>query len=245
MTTTTRRPGKSRAPGQAPARGRTGSGATPAAPARPAKPAEPASRTRVRASPPAAPATKPGKQAAPGKAAKPAKSAKSTRAARAAKPAARTRPAARRPAAPPRAPFVLLICGLLGGALVSLLLLNTVLAEDAFTMSRLQQSNKLLGQQKEALQEEIAREEAPGNLANKAEGLGYRGPGRLPYVDPTSQQVIGGSGKPMPASAAAAAAAAGALGIPGAVLPDDVPAPAADRGAAGTGAQQPRERGAG
>ncbi|MEW2360243.1 hypothetical protein [Spirillospora sp. NPDC029432] len=242
MTTTTRRPTTSRPPGQAPARRRTGAAGTPAAPAKPAKPAEPAARTRVRASPAAPPATKPTKQAKPDK----SRSGKAGKAGKApARTAARTRSAARRPASPPRAPFVLLICGLLGGALVSLLLLNTVLAEDAFTMSRLQQSNKLLGQQKEALQEEIAREEAPGNLSKKAESLGYRGPGTLPYVDPTSQQVIGGSGKPMPASAAAAAAAAGALGIPGAVLPDDVPAPAADRGAAGTGAQQPRERGAG
>ncbi|MGH3388052.1 MAG: hypothetical protein ACRDOO_04160, partial [Actinomadura sp.] len=56
------------------------------------------------------------------------------------------------PAAPPRAPFVLLVLGLLGGALVSLLLLNTVLAEDAFTRTKLQRSNKQLNEQRQALQ---------------------------------------------------------------------------------------------
>src|SRR5262249_36267119 len=53
----------------------------------------------------------------------------------------------------PRAPFVLLILALLGGALISLLLLNTVLAKDAFTLTELQQSNKQLVQQRQALLE--------------------------------------------------------------------------------------------
>ncbi|MCW2904080.1 MAG: hypothetical protein JWO67_6345, partial [Streptosporangiaceae bacterium] len=81
-------------------------------------------------------------------------------------------PAVGAQSAPPRAPFVLLVVGLLGGALVSLLLLNTVLAEDAFTLTKLQRSNKQLGQQRQALQEEIAREESPEVLAQKAKALG-------------------------------------------------------------------------
>ncbi|WP_203596485.1 hypothetical protein, partial [Actinomadura bangladeshensis] len=88
-----------------------------------------------------------------------------------AKPAAvRSRPAAAHRAAP-RAPFVLLIIGLLGGALVSLLLLNTVLAKDAFTLTRLQQSNKQLQQQRQALEEENAREGSPAGLSRKAKAL--------------------------------------------------------------------------
>ncbi|NED58916.1 hypothetical protein G3I24_49545, partial [Micromonospora aurantiaca] len=91
-----------------------------------------------------------------------------------AKPAAvRSRPAAAHRAAP-RAPFVLLIIGLLGGALVSLLLLNTVLAKDAFTLTRLQQSNKQLQQQRQALEEENAREGSPAGLSRKAKALGMK-----------------------------------------------------------------------
>ena len=69
------------------------------------------------------------------------------------------------------------------GALVSLLLLNTVLAEDAFTLTRLQKSNKLLAQQKEALQEDIAREESPAILAQRAEALGMVRPTQVAYLD--------------------------------------------------------------
>src|SRR4051812_48154134 len=78
---------------------------------------------------------------------------------------ARVRVSAARAGSTPRAPFVLLVVALLGGALVSLLLLNTVLAKDAFTLTELQQSNKLLTQQRQALQEQIAREESPERLA--------------------------------------------------------------------------------
>src|SRR5581483_1228137 len=118
----------------------------------------------------------------------------------------------------PRTPFVLLIVGLLGGALISLLLLNTVLAKDAFTLSELQQSNKLLAQQKQALQEDVAREESPANLAQRAKALGMIEPTRPAFVDAKNGKVIGGSVRPVPH---AAAAAAGVLGIPGAVVPGD------------------------
>jgi hypothetical protein len=131
---------------------------------------------------------------------------------------------ARRPA-PPRTPFLLLICGLMGGALVSLLLLNTVLAEDAFTLTRLQQNNRLLGQQRQALEVELAREESPERLAQRAEALGMQRPTRLAFIDGVTGQVIGGSVRPVPHAAAAAAGAAGVIGVPGAVIPDDgVPA---------------------
>src|SRR2546430_792013 len=80
--------------------------------------------------------------------------------------------------APPRgrAPFVLLIVGLLGGALVSLLLLNTVLAQDAFTLSELQRDNRQLAERKQALQADIARESDPEVLHRKALGLNMKDP---------------------------------------------------------------------
>ncbi|MGI8333877.1 hypothetical protein ACRYCC_28340 [Actinomadura scrupuli] len=126
-----------------------------------------------------------------------------------------------RPGVPPRAPFVLLVVALLGGALVSLLLLNTVLAKDAFTLTELQQSNNLLTQQRQALQEQIAREEAPERLAQKARALGMTQPVRPAFVDARTGRVAGDTLRPVPRAAAAAAGAAGVVGVPGAVVPGD------------------------
>lgn len=121
----------------------------------------------------------------------------------------------------PRAPFVLLVVGLLGGALVSLLLLNTVLAEDAFTLTELQRSNKLLNQQRQALQEEIALEESPERLAQKARSLGMIEQPRPAFLDEPSGRVVGGVPQPVPHAAAAAAGALGVVGAPGVVVSGD------------------------
>ncbi|MGI5232934.1 FtsB family cell division protein [Actinoallomurus sp. CA-142502] len=84
----------------------------------------------------------------------------------------------------PRAPFALLVVGLLGGALVSLLLLNTVLAQQSFTRSELQQENQRLVERKQALQEDIARENSPEVLHAKARRLGMRDSGDRVVTDP-------------------------------------------------------------
>jgi hypothetical protein len=119
-------------------------------------------------------------------------------------------------------PFVLLVVGLLGGALVSLLLLNTVLAQDAFTLTELERGNQQLNQQRQALQEEIAREESPARLAPRAKALGMREPHRPAFVDARTGQVVGPKGlRPVPYPAAASAAAASVVGVPGAVVPGD------------------------
>jgi hypothetical protein len=135
--------------------------------------------------------------------------------------AARAPAPAARPGVTPRAPIVLVVVALLGGALVSLLLLNTVLAQDAFTLTELQQSNNLLTQQRQALQEQIAREEAPERLAQKAKALGMIQPVRPAFVDARTGRVAGDTLRPVPHAAAAAAGAAGVVGVPGAVVPGD------------------------
>jgi hypothetical protein len=135
----------------------------------------------------------------------------------------------RRPAGPPRTPFVLLIIALLSGALVSLLLLNTVLAQDAFELTRLQRSVKLLDQERQAMESDIAREESPERLARKAENLGMEQPSQVAFIDPHTRRVVGGPVRTVPHAAAAAAAAAGALGVPGVVIPGDGATPTAPR----------------
>ena len=128
---------------------------------------------------------------------------------------------ARRSATPPRAPFVLLVVGLLGGALVSLLLLNTVLAQDAFTLSELQRGNQQLSERKQALQEDINRENSPSVLHSKARGLGMVDGQRPAFIDPRTGRVTQSGTRPPGVSdeAMAAAAGAGVTGAPGAIMP--------------------------
>jgi len=80
----------------------------------------------------------------------------------------------RRAATAPQAPFAVLVVGLLGGALVSLLLLNTVLAQQAFTRSDLRRENQRLDEREQGLREDIAREDGPEVLHAKARRLGMR-----------------------------------------------------------------------
>jgi hypothetical protein len=159
-------------------------------------------------------------------AAKRATAAGTTTKPRVRKPAAPRKPPpkvapARRSATPPRAPFVLLVVGLLGGALVSLLLLNTVLAQDAFTLSELQRGNQQLSERKQALQEDINRENSPSVLHSKARGLGMVDGQRPAFIDPRTGRVTRSGTRPPGVSdeAMAAAAGAGVTGAPGAIMP--------------------------
>jgi cell division protein FtsB len=82
------------------------------------------------------------------------------------------------------AAFALLVVGLLGGALVGLLLLNTTLAQQSFERSELQQENQRLEERRQALQEDIARESSPEVLHDKARRLGMRDTGDQALTDP-------------------------------------------------------------
>jgi hypothetical protein len=79
-------------------------------------------------------------------------------------PPPRTRPA--------RAPFVLLVLGLLLGGMVALLLLNTALAEGSFVVQELQQRASELADDEATLAQEVAVAESPAELAARAADLG-------------------------------------------------------------------------
>lgn len=87
---------------------------------------------------------------------------------------AASRPAARRgPARRQRAPFVLLVVGLLCGGLVSLLLLNTMLAQDAITDATLRKEIAEARLQNEQIDQEYQRKTQPDVIADLAEKQGY------------------------------------------------------------------------
>lgn len=100
----------------------------------------------------------------------------------------------------PKGPFVLLVAVLLGSGLIGLLLLNTVLAEDAFAVHDLQRQAATLSVQEQALQQRVADLEAPASLAHRAQLLGM-----VPAGDPVFLRLSDGAvlGDPVPAKAAA------------------------------------------
>lgn len=89
-----------------------------------------------------------------------------------------TRPIGSTAARAPRAPFLVLLVGLLGGALVSLLVISTTLDEGSYQINRLIQENNALTKQKELIQQQVATDSNPGMIAREAESYGMR-----PYKD--------------------------------------------------------------
>jgi cell division protein FtsB len=95
-------------------------------------------------------------------------------------------------------PFIFLVVGLLGGGLVCLLVLNTILASGAFQLTSLQQSNTNLAQRAETLQQQIAQEESPGVIAAEARELGMV-PVRQPhFINLKTGRIYGTSATPGP-----------------------------------------------
>jgi hypothetical protein len=72
----------------------------------------------------------------------------------------------------PRGPFALLVVLLLGGGLISLLLLNTTLGRNSYVVYRLTRSTEQLGETEQQLREELDRRQAPAALAQQAAALG-------------------------------------------------------------------------
>jgi hypothetical protein len=82
-----------------------------------------------------------------------------------------------------RMPFVLLLCVLLGGALISALVISTTLAEGSFQISKLQQSNKELARQRQILQESVAAARSAQVIQARALQLGMRPAGELRFLN--------------------------------------------------------------
>lgn len=104
-----------------------------------------------------------------------------------------------------RTPFVLLLLGLLGGGLVCLLVINTTLAAASFQISDLQKGNVELAQQQQALQQQVASDESPATIEQRAYRMGMRPQSVLNFIDlKTGRRYTG-----------PAAATAGTSSVPG------------------------------
>jgi hypothetical protein len=93
----------------------------------------------------------------------------------------------------PRIPFVLLVLCLLGGALVSLLLLRGVIAQEAFVISSLQTQNRELSYEEQNLRGSVAHLETSERIAEEAEGMGMEQGDAPRFLDPGSGEVTGGA----------------------------------------------------
>lgn len=138
-----------------------------------------------------------------------------------------------------RLPFVGVVVGLLVTALLGLLLLNTLAAQDAFRLHHLQEQSAALSDEQQALEVAVARDQSPTTLAARARALGM-----LPGSDPAFLRLPDGrligavnavappAPQPAPAAAAArpaatAAATPAAASKPAATKPASTnPAPA-------------------
>jgi cell division protein FtsB len=101
------------------------------------------------------------------------------------------------PSRAPRTPFVLFSMLVVGAGLVGLLVLNTVVAQDAFTVHDLGANAAALAEREQRLQQEVAALEAPAAVAQRAKQLGLVPAGDPVFLRPDGRVL----GHPVPATA--------------------------------------------
>lgn len=89
-----------------------------------------------------------------------------------------------RPNKAARTPFVLLVVLLLGGGLISLLVLNSALNAGSFQLSKYEKRNTELTDEEQALQRGVDDRSVPGALAKRAAELGMVPGGGPVFLNP-------------------------------------------------------------
>ena len=100
-----------------------------------------------------------------------------------------------------RTPFVVLVVTLLGTGLLGLLVLHTVLAQDAFRLHALKQDSRVLEDSEQVLRREVEALRAPHALATRAAALGMVPAGPPAFLRLPDGAVLG-AGAPAPDGAA-------------------------------------------
>jgi hypothetical protein len=96
-----------------------------------------------------------------------------------------------RPTMASRAPFIVLIGGILTGGLVALLLLHTMAAQDAFRLHDLQRQAAALADTQQELAVTTQHLESPSGLAARARSLGMVPTGSISFVRLRSGRLVG------------------------------------------------------
>ncbi|MDH6227401.1 septum formation initiator [Streptomyces sp. MJP52] len=135
-----------------------------------------------------------------------------------------------------RTPFVLLVVTLLGGGLITLLLLNSALSEGSFRLSDLRQETKTLTDEEQALQRDVDAYAEPDALARRARELGMVPGGDPAFLEPDGTV----RGEPGPATAVPSPPEqSGPSESPAAAGPGGTPAPSGSGEPRGSGAASP------
>ncbi|GGK70519.1 hypothetical protein [Mangrovihabitans endophyticus] len=112
-----------------------------------------------------------------------------TRAADAPEPSLRVAPPA--PVSAPRAPFMVLVIGLVVAGVLGILLVNTKTNENSFKISNLEDQQAKLDTQQQELENQIATYESAGNLDAAARRLGLVKAGAPAYIRLPDGKIIG------------------------------------------------------
>ncbi|GAA5196823.1 hypothetical protein GCM10023322_66680 [Rugosimonospora acidiphila] len=101
------------------------------------------------------------------------------------------------PVSAPRAPFVALVLVVVVAGVLGILVLNTKINENAFRLSHLQDQQNTLDEQEQQLNEQLADDSSPTNLAALAHAQGMVSAGQPAYITLPNGTVIG---MPQPAN---------------------------------------------
>ena len=117
-------------------------------------------------------------------------------------------------------PFLALIAGLLGAGLLALLMINNSLAAGSFEQARFKSDSILLGEQEQALRQEVERLSSPTRVREAAREAGLIPAATTAYFDVSTGQILG---VPLPAGVGADIAGAPATAVaPAPVVVDPV-----------------------
>ena len=133
----------------------------------------------------------------------------------------------------PKAPFVVLVAGLLVAGLAGLLFLHTALAEDSFRLHDLQQRSAQLADREQALEQQVASDASPVELTRRAEALGMVRSENPAFIRLSDGRILGkpkaGVAPPPPPapSPSASPSASGSPSPSGSASPSDGATPSA------------------
>jgi hypothetical protein len=89
-----------------------------------------------------------------------------------------------------RTPFIVFVTALLGGGLICLLVINTILATGSYQITSLQQAQAARAQQVAALKQQVAEDSAPSVIAKRARQLGMVDPPLTKFLNLKTGQII-------------------------------------------------------
>ncbi|OEJ35607.1 hypothetical protein [Streptomyces subrutilus] len=143
-------------------------------------------------------------------------------------------------------PFVLLVVALLGGGLISLLLLNSALNEGSFQLSRLKKETTALTDEEQALQRDVDAYSAPDALQRRAQELGLVPGGSPVFIGPdgkiTGTAAEAEAPPPAPSPSAPAPAAPSAAASAPSAAPSAAASAAPSPGAPSAPQSQPSQQ---